>query len=71
MVYPAGGTATLRSHERHLELADQVYPDQDGGERDFYGVKKGRTFLTEVSPHIDIVNDLVVDYMHNTILGNV
>lgn len=70
MVYPAGETAALRSHERHLELADQVYPEQDG-EHDFYGIKKGRTFLSEVLPHLDLVNDLVIDYMHNTVLGNV
>ena len=68
MVYPAGESANLRSHERHLELADRLYPERDG-EHDYYGVKEGRSFLLEVLPHLDIVNDLVVDYMHNTVLG--
>ena len=29
MVYPAGGSATFRTHARHLELADRVKPEED------------------------------------------
>ena len=27
MVYPSGATAPLRTHDRHLELADRTDPD--------------------------------------------
>ena len=70
MVYPAGSDdSTLRSHNRHLELAERIHPESDGP--DFYGVKQGITFLIESLPHIDIINDIVIDYMHNCCLGRV
>ena len=69
MVYPAGSEdSTLRSHNRHLELAEQVNPDLDSP-HEFYGVKKGVSFLIETLPQLDIINDIVIDYMHNCLLG--
>lgn len=68
MVYPAGGSATFRTHARHLELADRVKPEEDA-EHDYYGVKEGRNFLVEILPQLNIIDDLVIDYMHNCLLG--
>ena len=69
MVYPVGNEEiTLRSHERHLELARQVHPDLDM-QHDFYGVKPGVSFIIETLPHLDIINDVIIDYMHNCLLG--
>ena len=69
MVYPVSNVeSTLRSHQRHLELAEQVHPDLDMP-HDFYGVKKGLSFLIETLPHLDIINDIPIDYMHNCLLG--
>ena len=42
MVYPSGSLATLRTHERHIELADRLMPEDDGP-NDFFGVSKGRS----------------------------
>ena len=69
MVYPAGGTAVLRTHNRHLELASRMNADEDS-QFDFYGVKEGDNFLVESLPHLNIINDLVIDWMHNCCLGN-
>ena len=68
MVYPAGNQSTHRTHDRHLELADRVNPHQDGSE--YFGVKEGRSFLVNALPEINLIDDLVIDYMHNCLLGN-
>ena len=68
MVYPSGSLAVLRSHERHLELADRLMPDEDGP-NDYYGVAEGRSFLVGLLPELNLVDDLVIDYMHNCLLG--
>ena len=67
MVYPRGGTAPLRTHERHIELADRSQPDDE--DNDYYGVTEGRSFLVSLLPDLDLVNHLVIDYMHNCLLG--
>ena len=66
MVYPSGGTAQLRTHDRHLELADRTNPDDAP---DYFGVTEGRSFLVGILPNINLVDDLVIDYMHNCCLG--
>ena len=64
MVYPAGIEETnLRNHDRHLELADRARPREDE-QHEYYGVKSGRPFLTKIFPNMDIVRDIVVDWMH-------
>ena len=64
MVYPAGGQeANLRTHAQHMALADRSNPEANAG-HDYYGVHSGRPFLTKVCPNIDIVYDIVIDYMH-------
>ena len=69
MVYPAGCEGgTLRSHNRHLQLAERINPDVDRP-NEYYGVKEGVSFLIEILPHLDIINDIVIDYMHNCCLG--
>ena len=65
-VYPHGGSAPLRTHERHLQLADRA--NQDDGP-DYYGVKEGRSFLVTILPELNIIDHLVIDYMHNCLLG--
>ena len=70
MVYPAGGKASHRTHDRHLELANRVNPDEDAAS-DYFGVKEGISFLVKILPQMDIINDLVIDYMHNCLLGNI
>ena len=67
MVYPAGSQSEHRTHDRHLELADRVNPHQDGPE--YFGVKEGRSFLVNALPEINLIDDLVIDYMHNCLLG--
>ena len=65
MVYPAGVEEVhLRSHARHLELADRAHEEDGEHGRDYYGVKAGRPFITKIFPHMDIVGDVVIDYMH-------
>ena len=71
MVYPAAmgnEEITLRTHERHLELAERVHPNMDK-DHDFFGVKEGVSFLIETLPHLDIIDDIIIDYMHNCLLG--
>ena len=69
MVYPVSNEeGTLRSHGRHLELAERTHKDLDAP-HDYYGVKSGLSFLFETLPHLDIINDIVIDYMHNCCLG--
>ena len=68
MVYPSGSLATLRTHERHIELADRLMPEDDGP-NEFFGVSKGRSFLVNILPELNLVDDLVIDYMHNCLLG--
>ena len=53
MVYPAGRTAPLRTHARHLELAQRAGPESDANE-EYFGVKEGPIFLTEILPNLDI-----------------
>ena len=67
MVYPYGGDAAFRTHERHIELADRSQTDD--GDNDFYGVTKGRSFLVKLLPELNLVDHLVIDYMHNCLLG--
>ena len=63
MVYPVSNEEfELRTHARHLELADRANPEQDGP--DYFGVKPGRPFLSKIFPHMDVVRDIVIDYMH-------
>ena len=63
MVYPVSNEEfDLRTHARHMELADRVNPEQD--EPDYYGVKAGRPFITKIFPAMDIVKDIVIDYLH-------
>ena len=70
MVYPVSNEeGTLRSHARHLELAERVHQADGVGGKDYYGVKEGLSFLIETLPHLDIINDIVIDYMHNCLLG--
>ena len=70
MVYPAGHEETeLRTHDRHLELADRAKPEQDG--EHYYGVKRGRPFLTKIFPQMDVVQDIVIDYMHLVCEGKI
>ena len=70
MVFPAGTTAELRTHQRHMELAARAGPSSDEEpEHEFYGVKEGPIFLSEVLPHIDIVRDITIDWMHNVLEG--
>ena len=72
MVYPASNEeAPLRTHMRHLELADRAKPEQDGGEHDYYGVNEGRPFLTKIFPQMDVVQDVVIDYMHLVCEGTI
>ena len=72
MVYPVSNDEhPLRSHQRHLELAQRAHPELDGGPNDYYGVKEGVNFLIETLPDLDIVNDVIIDYMHNCLLGKV
>ena len=71
MVYPASNEeAPLRTHTRHLELADRAKPEQDG-EHDFFGVHEGRPFLTKIFPQMDVVQDIVIDYMHLVCEGKI
>ena len=41
MVYRAGGNAPLRTHDRHMDLAQRVEPDSDEYPGEYYGVKEG------------------------------
>ena len=68
MVYPAGITAPLRTHARHMELAQRVGPESDMG-NEFFGVHEGPIFLTEILPGVDIVRDICIDWMHNVCEG--
>ena len=67
MVYPAGSREMLRTHERHLELADRQKPEDKLNT--YFGVKKGRTFLVDILPQLNLIDDIVIDYMHNCLLG--
>lgn len=70
MVYPAGVEEVhLRSHARHLELADRAHEEDQL--HDFYGIKPGRPFITKIFPHMDIVGDVVLDYMHLVCEGKI
>ena len=68
MVYPAGGNAMLRTHDRHLELASRAKPEEDAPHK-YFGIKEGQNFLVTVLPELNIIDDLVIDYMHNCLLG--
>ena len=68
MVYPAGKTATLRTHARHMELAQRDGPLSDEVE-EYFGVKEGPVFLTEILPNLDIVRHICIDWMHNVCEG--
>ena len=68
MVFPAGTTAELRSHDRHMELASMSGPYSDE-DNEYYGVKQGPIFLAEILPHLDIVRDITIDWMHNVLEG--
>ena len=68
MVYPAGNNATLRTHERHMELARRDGPLSDEAD-EFFGVHEGRIFLTEILPGFDIVRDICIDWMHQVCEG--
>lgn len=71
MVYPSGAPdAELRSHDRHIELADRAKPVEDG-EQDYFGVKAGQSFLIGLLPQLDIIDHLPIDYMHNCLLGKI
>ena len=64
MIYPVDNDEfDLRTHARHLELADRAKPQQDAP-HDYYGIKSGRPFITKIFPQMDIVRDIVIDYMH-------
>ena len=70
MVYPADGVqAEMRSHERHLQLARRSNVTAEDAERDFYGVREGKPFLAKILPHIDIVYDICIDWMHLVLEG--
>lgn len=68
MVYPAGGNAELRTHDRHLELASRAKPEEDAP-FEYFGIKEGQNFLVTILPELNIIDDLVIDYMHNCLLG--
>ena len=71
MVYPASNDEVrLRTHARHLELADRAKPEEDE-RHDYYGVKPGRPFITKIFPQMDVVGDIVIDYMHLVCEGKV
>ena len=69
MVYPAGCGGELRTHDRHLELANREGPESDVGE-DYYGVHEGTPFLSEILPDFDLIRDICIDWMHNVCEGN-
>lgn len=68
MVFPAGTRADLRSHERHMELAARAGPSSDE-DMEFYGVKEGPLFVSKILPHLDIIGDITIDWMHNVLEG--
>ena len=68
-VWGAGVRGEFRTHDRHMELAARAGPSEDE-ENNFYGVHEGELFLTEVVPHLDIVTDIVIDWMHNVCEGD-
>ena len=51
-----------------MELAGRDGPSSDE-ENEYYGVKEGRLFVTEILPHLDIVRDVTIDWMHNVLEG--
>ena len=67
MVFPVGDSASIRTHGRHLELASRANPEEDGPE--YFGIKEGQNFLVEILPELNIIDHLVIDYMHNCLLG--
>ena len=69
MVYRAGGTAPLRTHDRHMELSQRIGPDSEEYPGEYFGVKEGPLFLTEILPDFDIVRDICIDWMHNVCEG--
>ena len=70
MVYPADGEeAELRSHERHLQLARRSNLTSEDEEEDFFGVREGKIFLAKVLPHLDLVYDICIDWMHLVLEG--
>ena len=70
MVYPANGEeADRRSHERHLQLARRSNMSPEDEEADFYGVNEGKLFLAKVLPHLDLVFDICIDWMHLVLEG--
>ena len=70
MVYPAGAEeADLRSHDHHLELAERAHSEDEA--HDYYGIKSGRPFITKIFPDMDIVKDVVIDYMHLVCEGKI
>ena len=70
-MYPAGSRAELRTHERHMQLASREGPESDAlPENDFYGVKEGTPFLSEILPDFDLVRDICIDWMHNVCEGS-
>ena len=71
MVYPAGIRAELRTHARHLQLAKREGPESDAHpDVEFYGVKEGVPFLSEILPDFDLVRDICIDWMHNVCEGS-
>ena len=70
MVFPADGeVAELRCHERHIQLSRRSNMTEEDEERDFYGVKEGKPFLAKVLPHLDLVYDICIDWMHLVLEG--
>ena len=70
MVYPADGEeAAMRSHDRHLQLARRSNMNAEDKKSDFYGVKEGKPFLAKVLPHLDLVYDICIDWMHLVLEG--
>ena len=69
-VYGVGVRGDARTHARHMQLAARAGPAEDAlPGNDFYGVHEGTLFLTQVVPHLDIIEDVVIDWMHNICEG--
>ena len=68
MVYPHGRVAEERTHARHVQLSQRS--NSNDSEHDYFGIRRS-SFLLEVLPELDIIEDIPVDYMHTVLLGNV
>ena len=51
-------------------MADRANPEEEEGP-EYFGVKEGRPFLVDVLPELNIIDNLVIDYMHNCLLGKI